>query len=175
MKIPIITLIVLIFGIAFAIACEEEQPLGNAEFAEADTTLVGPTWQLVAFVEDDGDQILVESLPERGRGYTVVFTKRPAEECIHDETPPFGIWCMEVVGHPNSSPSTTYDLAPGDQSLTIYFRGQTQVLPPSGAKEQEFFDALGAAKSYRINSKQLRIFYGNGNTLLFELKKQLEE
>ena len=77
---PLITIFILLI---FAIACDDMQPLGNSELTEADTTLVGPTWQLVAFVEADDDQLLVENLPERGRNYTAVFTKRPAEECIH--------------------------------------------------------------------------------------------
>ncbi|SHF58957.1 hypothetical protein SAMN05443144_110110 [Fodinibius roseus] len=167
MKTLITTLIVFILGIALGVACEDTQPWED-NLAEADTTLVGPTWQLIAFVEDDGDRILVEDLPESGRIYSVEFTTQSAEECVDTEDPPYGTWCMRIAGHPNSSPSTTYDLDSKNRSLKIYFRGTTFVYPPEGAKETKFFKALDATTHYQINGKELRLFYKNEKVLLFE-------
>lgn len=163
-------LIVLIFGITFVISCEEGQPLGNAEFAEADTMLVGPTWQLVAFVEDDGDRTAIDYdsiISGFSMIYAVIFTKQPSAECL-SEVEPLGIWCMEVIGYPNTG-FFTYELkSTKEQSFAIYFHGATQINQFPDSKEPEFFKALQAAKSYRINGTQLRIFYDNRKALLFE-------
>lgn len=167
MKTPNIYLFILTVGIFGGTACNQGHPLSNSELtAEADTTLVGPTWQLVAFLEADGDRILVENLPEWGRGYTVTFTKQNLK--CNSSKSPCGKWHMKVQGHPNEG-FFTYDIgSDGNQSLTIYFHGQTKMGQPDGSKENMFFNALKAAKSYRINGKQLRIFYSDEKVLLFE-------
>lgn len=155
-----------IITVVVAVACQNVSTPAAPYLAAADTTLVGPTWQLLAFEEADGDSIPVDVLPEWGRNYTVEFRDQTSEACSITEAPK-GDWCMRALGHPNEG-WFTYDLVSEDRSLTIYFHMQTEVLPPPGAKEGEFFDALKAATSYRISGIQLRIFYDEGKALLFE-------
>lgn len=174
MKTPIIYLFILTVGILGSVSCDQGHPFSSMELtAEADTTLVGPTWQLIAFVEDDGNQILVENLPEEGRGYLVEFREQTSEACGFKESPK-GEWCLRALGHPNEG-WLTYDLSRDDQSLTIYLHILTEVLAPQGAKEEKFFKALKAAKGYQINGKKLRLFYNNEKVLLFELAESDKE
>ena len=176
MKAEIISLIMFTFGIFFGVACEQVSPFGNSEQFRADTTLIGPTWQLMAFVKADGEHITIDgnrdNIPQAA--YSIVFTKQP-RTCKGSLTR-CGQWQMEATGHPNQG-GFSYNIHSIDSnSLSIYFHGQTKVGLPEGSKEPEFFDALKATTHYRINGTQLRLFYGdNGKVLLFEPLESVEE
>lgn len=158
--------------LTFGAACELVGLSTGSDAPVEGRSLVGPTWQLVAFEKTDGDRTPIDYgsvRPEyRDTAYTVVFTKHPSEECIAPEELLYGAWCADLIGYPNESPSTTYDSDSTEYSLTIYFRGTTFVGQPSGSKETEFFMALDAATSYRIEGNRLRVAYGDGKSLIFE-------
>jgi|GEM_PF-6575990 len=173
MKMFIIQLIIVMMAMAAGFSCQQaESPLEDPE-----VDLIGPMWQLTAFAEVNGNYTLIDrdsgTVPEYA--YTIRFTRRPAQECISNGNDAQGVWCTELTGYPNSSPSTTYQLNTGDdQFLSIYFRGTTFVGRPPGSREEEFFAAIDAVKSYRISGTELRLFYGNGKVLLFEPLESLE-
>lgn len=171
MKAQIIYLFAFTVGIFGAVACEEGQSLSNADpTSVADTTLVGPTWQLVGFGEADGDRTAINYdsiINGYNMTYTVIFTQEPPEKCPPNVAP-HGDWCMEAIGYPNEG-SFTYNMdQENNQSLAIFFHGQTKMGLLEGSKEPEFFNALKTTKGYQINGKELRLFYDDEKVLLFE-------
>lgn len=137
------------------------------ELSRADTTLVGPTWHLIAFEEKNTPSIEIDRPPADTLHYSVIFTTKPSNECLAGAKPK-GTWCLNVIGYPNTSPSSTYDFDSEEQSLSIYFKGSTLIGLPQDSREPEFFEALDNATSYQIKGKQLRIFHHDNKSLLFE-------
>lgn len=143
------------------------QWLGNeSSDNEQDVELVGTTWHLKAFKMSD-NFIEIERPPADPLHYSLKFTTTPADECVA-EGESSRDWCMELIGYPNSSPSTTYSMNSEDQSLTIHFRGSTLIGLPDDSMEPEFFQALDNASRYRISGRELQIFYEDDKMLLFE-------
>jgi len=157
-----------IAGLCLMAACELVGLGGSG-----DDPLVGPTWRLVAFEDASGDRTAVDPEYERPRVdtslpfYGLAFTETEAEERIGDAEPR-GAHRMEVRGYPNEG-LFTYELEDDDR-LSIYFHGATKINQLPGSRETEFFTALDAATSYRIDGSRMRLAYGDGNALLFEAK-----
>lgn len=176
MKTHIIYLFILTVGIFGSVACDQGHPLSNTELtAEADTTLVGPTWQLVAFVEADGNHTTPGSVRSEyeGTAYSITFTKQPVDS-LGIPHAPGGSYSMKVIGYPNEG-FFSYELkSEKERSFAIYFHGATEINQFSGSKESVFFKTLKTVKGYRINGKKLRLFYNDGKALLFELAKSSE-
>lgn len=135
-----------------------------------DRPLVGPTWQLFAFEDEDGGRTLLEPTPSAYAdvAYTVVFTERPADADTYS-VGPVGSHRMEVIGYPNEG-VFTYERA-ADRALSIYFHAATEIAPPPGSREADFFNALAAATRYRIESDRLRLVYDDGKALLFKARE----
>lgn len=167
MKMFIIQWVIVMTAMVAGFSCQQAE--SSLEDPEVD--LIGPMWQLTAFAEADGDYIFIDrgsgTVPESA--YTIRFTRRSAQECISTGNDAQGVWCTELTGYPNSSPSTTYCLNNEDDSfLRIYFRGSTFVGRPSGSREEEFCAAIDAVTSYQINGTELQLLHNNGKALLFK-------
>lgn len=107
-----------------------------------ETALVGPTWQLRAFVSNgtvDADL--------GGRVYSIRFQSRGAMTFIRAD-------CNHCGGGFASRPNQSLEIRPGPC---------TEAACPPGTRGEEFVEALGSVHSYRISGRELRLYYGNGN------------
>lgn len=141
---------------------------GELFVSDTDSTLVTTSWHLIAFEENKTRIIDIERPPASSSHYSLEFTETTADTCGSKNMQ--GEWKVKLVGFPNSSPCTSYEIDPHEKTIQIYVRGTTFAEIPSDSYEKEFFKALIEANSYERNAEvnRLRIFYSDSKSMLFE-------
>lgn len=154
-----------------AAACEMlgtfDDPASKEQLA--DSTLVGPEWQLVSMNGTDVDPEYERPQVDTSQAYySVIFTDRTrtASDSTRDRAAA-GYRYASVLGYPNEA-FFTYTLTKEKTALSLRLHGVTEIAPLPGSKEDEFFAALKAATTYEIDGDRLRIRYDDGKTLAFE-------
>jgi len=165
-----------IAGLCLMAACE----LVGLGGADDEALLVGPTWQLVAFKAQDGTTTNVRASSSQQKNalfrfgqapYTISFRDTTLNQCGLDgngQTENTQCALAVAVGLPNEA-SFSYEFKDGN-ALSLRGRGTTRIGLPPNSKESQYFAALDAATSYRIDGSRMRLAYGDGNALLFEAK-----
>lgn len=157
-------------SLAAVFACEMIGTFDDSASKEqlADSTLVGPEWQLVSMNGTNVEPEWEERPDTSQAYYSVIFTDRTgtASDSTRDRAAD-GYRYASVLGYPNRS-GFTYTLAGDKTAISLRMHGSTYMGRPPDSKGDAFFAALTAATTYEIEGNRLRIHYDDGKTLVFE-------